>query len=288
MTMSAEPRLRFFNGKEREGEEGEREERLNFLREVNSRFALFPEEERNDASELNEHFRQYTDTAPLLVFIHLSRWEKDFIVEDFEKWSNEFKSSAYVVFFSGGGVGELPTRVQNYDFGGHVFFLRRPFPNSVGQQELRRFVDAFIEGYDDDDFSRQLEEAMAQLNAGSSLDFLSALSILCQGYLAVHSDAEAAQSALSQMDWSDDLMPEEIDLDARRDEVTDPQNGWWQVFNGELKKQAREEWDEDSTEGWKKVSDLIDCISAEEDPGVKTVTSAYCKLAERLGGEPCP
>jgi len=137
------------------------------------------------------------------------------------------------------------------------------------------------------DLHEALQDIMDRLNREMAAKILPALSILCQGYLAVHSDVDAAQSALDHMGWSDDLMPDRLDLGAKRDEVTDPQNEWWQVFNGDLKKQAKEEWERDPMGGWRKVSDLIECISSVEDPGTETVAEAYCKLVERLGGEPC-
>ena len=132
----------------------------------------------------------------------------------------------------------------------------------------------------------------------ASVSHLSALSILCQGYLAVHVEGyneqeerwepEEISPALEQMGWSEDLTT--IASDKRSDEVSDP--GWWQVFDGkdDLIDQAEDECgDEEALPDV--LEDLLTRIKEGRQLGDKdareTVADAHCKLVERLGGRPC-
>lgn len=274
------------------------DERLEFMRSnVNQSFAHVKESVRKFSGTLEDKPLD----KPALVFAHKSPWSTRGGIESaFKEWKADNWQLLYLVVYSGAdrlsqeAVSQIKTAAEQCEVGEHVYVIERKFPERIDSEKLRSFVDAFVDHYstveadrpDDSDLHDTLAEAMDRVNMETRVDFLSALSILCQGYLSVHSDTEAAQSALNQMDWSDDLMPKDVDPEVKRDEATDPR--WWQVFNGDLKKQAKEEWDQDSMEGWQKVSDLIERISSGEDPGPETVATAYCKLAKRLGGEPCP
>jgi len=145
------------------------------------------------------------------------------------------------------------------------------------------------------------------------LELLSALSILSQGYLAVHAEAydekegwepEEISDALEQMEWTEGLISSGID--SRVEEVTKPD--WWRVFDGEdsLLAEAEGEWG-DETDGWSTVKDLLIRVTGdreeedqdrgdtderepkplESEEDRELVADAYCKLVERLGGDPC-
>jgi len=134
-------------------------------------------------------------------------------------------------------------------------------------------------------------------------EVLSALSILCQGYLAIHAKEHGEESevkkALDQMGWSADLMTN--NSNGQVDTVSDVD--WWaEVFDTDmLIGEAKEEWGNE--EGWSKVRNLLARFAKDSDEpeepdeqeteplsGEKareTVAKAYCKLAKRMGGKPC-
>lgn len=123
-------------------------------------------------------------------------------------------------------------------------------------------------------------------------EYLPALSILCQGYLALHAEDDGTQEnvepALKQMGWSDDLISDDVDVRAKKHEVSDPEEEYWQVFNGtESIDQVKEEWERDSMDGWGDVESLLNDIEENRNLQPETVAAAYCALVKRLGGEPC-
>jgi hypothetical protein len=177
---------------------------------------------------------------------------------------------------------------------------------------------------------RELMQAFKSLDAPMSIgtlakelkvtkrepDVLSALSILCQGYLAVHAEKQNGEwgppeikPALEQMGWIDLLDGEGEsgiagqlkNMSGKRDEVNDP-NWWGDTFDeDDLTKKAKEEWGEASTDDWKSVRNLlrrVEPADGEESSSSRrplteeelatvnpaTVKDAYCALAERLGG----
>ena len=122
-------------------------------------------------------------------------------------------------------------------------------------------------------------------------EVLSALSILCQGYLALHAEEHGGEAkvrkALNQMGWTEDLITNSAN--GRVDKVSNP--GWWKkAFDGgnNLIEQAEDEWD-GTKGGWPEVEDLLKWITNEQEPlkgkeARDTVATAYSELAERLGG----
>ncbi len=92
-------------------------------------------------------------------------------------------------------------------------------------------------------------------------DYLPALSILCQGYLAAVSQTEPG--------------------DERRQHVCQPT--WWSAIVDEAGfAQLRREWGKE-TAGWESVAALLDRIR-EQQPidSVETVAAAYRAIADRL------
>lgn len=192
------------------------------------------------------------------------------------------------------------------------------------KDDERRYSGGFqelVQALEDLDGLRSTDTLLNELESRyREFELLSALSILSQGYLAVHArqyrGEEKMKSALDQMGWSEELMSSS--MEGRVEKVVKPD--WWHVFDDEdsLLEEAKEEWGE--ADGWSKVKDLIiritgdtdqedtnetdmellrgeeddegDTEEAEPKPLVeerdrKLVAEAYCALAERLGGEPC-
>ena len=168
-------------------------------------------------------------------------------------------------------------------------------------QQILSWANEFLQGED--------AELPPIMQEPANVDHLSALSILCQGYLAVHAEAydekegwepEEISDALEQMKWTEELMSS--GMTSRVEEVTKPD--WWRVFDDEdgILDEAKQEWG-DEADGWSTVKDLLirvmegrneeeredtdepEPLKTEKDRGL--VADAYCKLAERLGGDPC-
>jgi hypothetical protein len=178
--------------------------------------------------------------------------------------------------------------------------LRKTAPNFEVNEDCAREILAYSTGERDGIPSCCEPEQEAEI--------LPALSILCQGYLAVHAEEhgeeDSMESALDQMGWSEDLTLS--GLDGRVEESTKPD--WWRVFDDEngLLDEAEEEWG-DEADGWSTVKDLLirvigdrdgedqdreDANETEPQPlesekDRELVADAYCKLVERLGGRPC-
>jgi hypothetical protein len=197
-------------------------------------------------------------------------------------WENRDEKEK-VVLFTGGE--ELPPTFQG---------LGIPFlPNMNSADSLLDLRWSAVPS----DFNGTAEELVGLLKP-KSVEVLSALSVLCQGYLAVHVEGyneqeerwgpEEMSPALKQMGWSEDLMT--IASDRKSDEVSDP--GWWQVFDGEddLIDQVEDEWgDEEALPEVLKelLTRIMEGTQLGDNDAHKIVADAYCKLAERLGGRPC-
>lgn len=142
-------------------------------------------------------------------------------------------------------------------------------------------------------------------------EILPALTILCQGYLAVHADpADGAPdprlttdppayndvaAALARMGWTDMVRRKQpgvwmlrADLespDARRrlqDEVEQP--AWWaDILGPTAAPTAKREWSDGPADGWPPVAALLDLVRADRSVPPRVVAAAYLRLADRLG-----
>ena len=135
-----------------------------------------------------------------------------------------------------------------------------------------------------------------------SYQLLPALAILCQGYLAVHArqsendwGPKEIEPALGQMGYTSEVHKRlQANVEAKKSAVTDPE--WWvlpETNNGDLMRRAQKEWDpSDDDRGWEKFRMLLNRINENNSPldtarDRKLVATAYCALADRLGGIPC-
>ncbi len=132
--------------------------------------------------------------------------------------------------------------------------------------------------------------------------FLTALPILCQGYLAVHAEYKKQDKdwkdqdisiALEQMGWNTvdkSLIPSTLGKKEKIEKVCDS-SWWWPVFDRDFEERkslqaaVKKEWDES---GRKKISkeleDLIKLIVAKKEvKPPKMVAKAYLALVEKLG-----
>lgn len=149
----------------------------------------------------------------------------------------------------------------------------------------------------------------------AGLEFLPALSILCQGYLAVHADPETknpeldsseddetivlVKKALNEdyMNWGSvdaEMLGEEMQNDAGRCKLRlDARRiSWWNdVFAGEtdVLGVVQKEWNpSDGDEDWSKVEALVRLFRLAEDDGPEKdvppaiVAKAYCAIHARL------
>lgn len=121
------------------------------------------------------------------------------------------------------------------------------------------------------------------------LDYLSALSILCQGYLANNSDSEnvIVKVALKAMGWDAEII--HIDLSDKKSE-TKKKDWWLEPFTpetiDEIYKQIVNEWNKNQ---YSKTCDhvyyLLQALKQEtiEDPTI--VANAYLAISHRLAHE---
>ena len=132
--------------------------------------------------------------------------------------------------------------------------------------------------------------------------FLTALAILCQGYLAVHAEHKEQDKdwkdqdisiALEQMSWNTvdkSLIPSNLGEKEKIKKVRDP-SWWWTVFERDFEDRksllaaVKKEWDESSDkEISKELEDLVKSIVAKREvKPPKMVAKAYLALVEKLG-----
>ena len=123
-------------------------------------------------------------------------------------------------------------------------------------------------------------------------EHISALTILCEGYLAVHADAKdkGINSALKLMKWTEFRESERgqklirSDLDKKMDAVQ--QSGWWlNVFEQEsFCEDVKKEWKNTTSEEEipKALNDLLEAIRRGESVvPPKIVADAYCVLVKK-------
>ena len=205
---------------------------------------------------------------------------------------------------------------------GRVHLSSTPFPNEVSLAHLRDPLQALVldlrrigdaaarEGASAAEARRNAWKEFDKQSVAVDAEILPALSILCQGYLAVHVDpatmtaewagneeSPVCQMALEKMGWTELLSDDAV----RKNEVLSPllfdkterhklhekvsAQGWWQVF-GEgthLEARLKEEWADVAEEGGE-VLRLVRTITAPDLPQVdcKSVAEAYLAIARKL------
>lgn len=132
--------------------------------------------------------------------------------------------------------------------------------------------------------------------------FLTALAILCQGYLAVHAEYKEQDNdwkdqdisiALEQMGWNSvdkSLIPRRLGKKEKIEKVRNP-GWWWTLFDRDFEEKkgllttVKKEWDESSDkEISKELENLVKLIVAtREVKPPKMVARAYLALVEKLG-----
>lgn len=156
------------------------------------------------------------------------------------------------------------------------------------------------------DFSGNAESLVNELKDSEVLRLLPALTILCQGYLAVHAvngedDKELLEPALRQMGWfdlGDDREKISQVLKNKKDEVESAK--WWLAPFGldgsenseskwkEFKKNLKNEKKGAGKGDWITVDNFINnnMKNGELDsPGI--IAKVYCSLVSMLEGRPC-
>jgi len=208
------------------------------------------------------------------IFQHSGNPETPDALECWEKRGEKEK----VVFFTTSGV--LPDRYEDL---GIPYLPRMDSADSLLELQWENVPPNFDGNASD----------LVRLLRPQSAEVLSALSILCQGYLAIHAEehGEGAEmtKALNQMGWSGDIVMD--GANGHIDRVSNP--GWWQKpFDGveNLAEEVKYEWG--AKENLSRVETLLDWItkgqeSLEGKKARKNVATAYCALVQRLGGEPC-
>lgn len=159
-----------------------------------------------------------------------------------------------------------------------------------------------------DDFTGTSYELVELLQAQPK-ETLLALSILCQGYLAVDANPDneepeipasdpaytSCDEALKAMGWStfvttqspvkERLRPKVTRQELQK-QVSDP--AWWQhALDGEdLIKKVDVEWGSDKSKGWAEVEELLKRITHNQQITPKFVADAYLAIAQKLAGRP--
>lgn len=248
-------------------------------------------------------------TSAQLILVHAS------LLDDFQHEFPALKNDLLNRFQGCIGIVSGSSQKHEVKDGGRVCAIQTLFPLDLSDLKLK--VDRLTEDlskaltiFD----SRQREIALTKAwdsfdQEERTLEVLSVLAILSQGYLAVHAEEINGKwgpvkivSALEQMGWPEVMADENVqqlirkDLSSRRDAVA--KSSWWlEVFEIEgdlgsqvesLKKRIREEWNEENTV--KLPEEIIAFLrslasGSLSDPGI--VAAAYSKIADKLGGKPC-
>lgn len=153
-------------------------------------------------------------------------------------------------------------------------------------------------------FFQELDKGTKDFNLlkRSMFVFLTALAILCQGYLAVHAKYKEQDKdwkdqdisiALEQMGWNSvdkSLIPRRLGKKEKIEKVRNP-GWWWTVFETDIEDRTsllaaiQKEWDTSSDkEISKELEDLIKLIVADNEvKPPEMVAKAYLALVEKLG-----
>ncbi len=137
------------------------------------------------------------------------------------------------------------------------------------------------------------------------MNYLPALAILCQGYLAVHAsnggdENNSLKPALEQMGWfdlGDDR--EKIDESLSKNKEQVESANWWLAPFGldglemddskwnEFEEKLRNEKEDVGEEGWDTVQKFINENIRKGDFEPETIANVYCSLVSMLEGRPC-
>ncbi len=289
-------------------------------------FNEFPEEEASfqdiwDPDDETQ-IRNEAESEPGLFLLHINDQEDESdsgTAEPFDEYLkhiNKDLHNALIVLYSGGGI-DVKEQTANHitvtqagkewDFdvtNGEQFCIIRCSINSASELKIVPALEKYTADGTKEEFFNIL------LGVEDSLEYLPALAILCQGYLAVHANPDTGEPdltvndqayavcvrALEAMGWGafvtgegtgkELLSPNLKDPEARQklqNQVCDA--SWWQVFDSEdLMKQAGEEWGGNQSKGWAEVEELLKRIVEPQHIPPKCVAKAYCAIAERLRG----
>jgi len=136
----------------------------------------------------------------------------------------------------------------------------------------------------------------------STFVFLTALAILCQGYLAVHAEHKEQDKdwkdqdislSLEQMSWNSvdkSMIPSRLGKKESTEKIRNPV-WWWTVFDGDFEERkdllatVKKEWNESGDkEISKDLEDLVKLIVAKKDvKPPEMVAKTYLALVEKLG-----
>jgi hypothetical protein len=148
-------------------------------------------------------------------------------------------------------------------------------------------------------YEKQPQEVL-RFFAHEALSNLVALSILCQGYLAVHAMKEGdrwgppeIKSALEHMGW--DSVAEKAaemlgpDLEVRRKDASSPT--WWSGIFREskdnLQGQLADELGVSEIEDYPQIKALTDAMYGESPVQADIVAGAFCAISGKLSGRSC-
>jgi len=240
---------------------------------------LEEELEREGYKDIIDNHRKGNPTSPCVAVIHESRFDDAIREGTFNSVDGWVQQAQFdLVLFLSKGAGE-PREYNGEEETGAVTTCKCKTKYLLDNLNL---FEAHLKSEDPKDWN--CSDWIAP-----EPEYLPALSILCQGYLAVHAedddDQENVEAALEQMGWSDDLLPDDVDVRAKKHEVADPEKEYWQAFGGtEWIDQVKEEWELDSVDGWGDVESLLNDIKENRSLQPDTVAAAYCALVKRLGG----
>ena len=220
-----------------------------------------------------------------IYFVHSNDLKKDWL--EFAK-----KNAKVDVVFMQTDLTVLAELPEEKDFPQNCHRCEYPAHKLGEYLQVKRFFEELDKGTKD--FS---------LLKRSTFVFLTALAILCQGYLAVYAEYKEQQGkdwkdqdiaiALEQMSWNTvdkSLIPSTLGEKEKIEKVCDS-SWWWTVFDRDFEERKgllaaiKKEWDESSDkEISKELEDLVKLIVAKKEiKPPKMVARAYLALVEKLG-----
>ncbi|MCI5148227.1 MAG: hypothetical protein D3916_02290 [Candidatus Electrothrix sp. MAN1_4] len=184
-----------------DGKDDERAQiRLEWLCEkINSIIKPFPA--CTDWDDTNRRLTQeHVSEKPLLVFIHLTAYSADKILEHVPKWHQTIKRAITLVLYSGGGIkGDSRKEIdklildRNNEVGGGIYAIYPIFFEGVPVSHLKDFVSYFCDSCGAlstdntssiENFRQNLQLRMENVNRTFSTPNLNAIAIVCQCYIA--------------------------------------------------------------------------------------------------------
>ena len=231
----------------------------------------------------NGEDNEYTTSLPEFQLIFLHNQYKDDIPK-------EAKYRCLINY--SGGEGHFSKKNGHWEY-----WLNRKISDEddiPSESEARQLLEWAIECKE--------EDMPAILLPPQGASGLIALSILCQGYLAVHANCKEPDKdwkdqdisiALEQMSWNTvdkSLIPSSLGEKEKIKKVRDP-GWWWIVFETDIEDRKsllaaiQKEWDKSNDkEISKDLEDLVKLIIAKKEvKPPKMVAKAYLALVEKLG-----